>query len=75
MIRFGRWLKSRGAQKVYYLIVPAEVNDVPVKGVDDFFAAGGTAGATQGRSDHDRAQRWQHRRHLQRRSIGRDDRR
>jgi P4 family phage/plasmid primase-like protien len=42
MIRFGRWLKSKGVAKVYYLIVPTEVNDTAVKGVDDFFAAGGT---------------------------------
>jgi P4 family phage/plasmid primase-like protien len=42
MIRCGRWLKSRGADRVYYLIVPTEVNGIAVKGVDDFFAAGGT---------------------------------
>ena len=42
MIRFGRWLKSKGVTKVYYLIVPTEVNGTAVKGVDDFFAAGGT---------------------------------
>lgn len=42
MIRLGRWLKSRGATKVWYLVVPAEVNGKAVKGVDDFFAAGGT---------------------------------
>jgi hypothetical protein len=42
MVRFGRWLKSKDAKKVWYLIVPAEVHGQPVKGVDDFFAAGGT---------------------------------
>lgn len=42
MLRFGRWLKSKGVEKVWYLIVPAEVNGVAVKGVDDYFAAGGT---------------------------------
>jgi P4 family phage/plasmid primase-like protien len=42
MIRFGRWLKSKGASKVWYLVVPAEIHGKPVKGVDDFFAAGGT---------------------------------
>jgi putative DNA primase/helicase len=42
MIRLGRWLKSKGVQRVHYLIVPTEVNGTPVKGVDDFFAAGGT---------------------------------
>lgn len=42
MIRFGRWLKSKGAAKVEYLVVPAMVNGIAVKGVDDYFAAGGT---------------------------------
>jgi P4 family phage/plasmid primase-like protien len=42
MIRFGRWLKSKGAKKVWYLILPAEIHGKPAKGVDDFFAAGGT---------------------------------
>jgi putative DNA primase/helicase len=42
MIRFGRWLQSKGAQRVWYLIVPAEVNGKIVKGVDDYFAAGGS---------------------------------
>lgn len=52
MTRLGAWLRSRGASAVQYLIVPPEVDGVPVKGVDDFFAAGGTmdvlaAAATQ----------------------------
>lgn len=52
MVRLGAWLKSRGASAVNYLIVPADVDGTPVKGVDDFFAAGGTmevlaAAATQ----------------------------
>jgi len=42
MVRLGAWLKSRGATTVHYLVVPAEVDGTPVKGVDDFFAAGGT---------------------------------
>jgi P4 family phage/plasmid primase-like protien len=42
MIRFGRWLRSKGVRKVYYLIVPAEVHGTAVKGADDFLAAGGT---------------------------------
>jgi putative DNA primase/helicase len=35
-------LKSRGVKLVRYLIVPAETHGQAVKGVDDFFAAGGT---------------------------------
>lgn len=42
MVRLGRWLKSKGAAKVIYLIVPEMVNGIKVKGVDDFFVAGGT---------------------------------
>jgi P4 family phage/plasmid primase-like protien len=42
MIRCGRWLKSKGANKVWYLIVPAEIHGKAAKGVDNFFAAGGT---------------------------------
>lgn len=41
MQRLGRWLESKGAS-VRYLIVPAAVDGVDVKGVDDFFHAGGT---------------------------------
>jgi len=41
MKRLGAWLCSRGAKEVKYIVVPAEVAGVPVKGVDDFFAAGG----------------------------------
>lgn len=41
MRRFGAWLTSKKVQTVQYLIVPAEVNGVKVKGVDDYFAAGG----------------------------------
>jgi P4 family phage/plasmid primase-like protien len=41
MVRLGRWLKSKGAKKIFHLIVPAEVNSQAVKGVDNFFAAGG----------------------------------
>lgn len=52
MVRLGRWLMSKGAADVRYLIVPdsvaqtdAEGMDLPpvaVKGVDDYFCAGGT---------------------------------
>ena len=42
MVRLGRWLKSRDTKKVWYLTVPAEINGKPVKGADDFLAAGGT---------------------------------
>lgn len=41
MQRLGRWLESKGAV-VRYLIVPESVNGTEVKGVDDFFHAGGT---------------------------------
>ena len=44
MNRLVGWLRKRvgTAGKVYYLAVPAMVGETPVKGVDDFFAAGGT---------------------------------
>lgn len=44
MSRLVGWLRKRvgPAGKVYYLAVPAMVGETPVKGVDDFFAAGGT---------------------------------
>lgn len=42
MIRLGRWLKHKGVAKVWYLVVPAAHGGIPTKGVDDFFAAGGT---------------------------------
>jgi phage/plasmid-associated DNA primase len=42
MARLGRWLESKGASDVRYLIVPEEVDGAHVKGVDDYFAAGGT---------------------------------
>jgi len=41
MDRLGRWLKSKGAAKVSYVIPPG-VNGQFYKGVDDFFHAGGT---------------------------------
>ena len=37
MGRLGKWLKHKGAAKVWYLVCPG-----PQKGVDDFLAAGGT---------------------------------
>lgn len=42
MQRLGRWLESRGVRRVAYLIVPEESPCGPVKGADDFLAAGGT---------------------------------
>lgn len=42
MKRLGAWLRTRGAGDVKYLVVPGEVAGEPVKGVDDYFAAGGT---------------------------------
>lgn len=42
MARLGAWLKSRGAAKVHYVVTPGSVGDVVIKGVDNFFAAGGT---------------------------------
>ena len=51
MDRLGRWLKSRGVAKVWYLVVPGEVvtstGVTPVKGVDDYLAAGGTLKALE----------------------------
>lgn len=52
MSRLGAWLRTRGVSGVQYLIVPGQVGDTPVKGVDDYFAAGGSfealvAAATQ----------------------------
>ena len=45
MRRLGNWLVGKGAAEVTYVIVPAVVSvggtDVAVKGVDDYFAAGG----------------------------------
>lgn len=41
MIRLVDWLRSKGAVPTY-LPVPLEVNGAPVKGVDDYLAAGGT---------------------------------
>lgn len=40
-VRLGRWLKSKGAKKDFYLIAPAEIHGKAVKCADDFFAAGG----------------------------------
>ena len=42
MSRLGAWLRARGATTVHYIVVPATVGEIEVKGVDDFFAAGGT---------------------------------
>jgi putative DNA primase/helicase len=44
MERLGKWLRYKGAAKVWYLVVPPAVNGAAVKGVDDYFAAGGTLG-------------------------------
>jgi P4 family phage/plasmid primase-like protien len=42
MARFGTWLRYKGVQDVRYLIVPGKVGETSVKGVDDYFAAGGS---------------------------------
>jgi P4 family phage/plasmid primase-like protien len=42
MKRLGRFLKSRGAARVWYLVVPGETRGTAVKGVDDYLHAGGT---------------------------------
>lgn len=42
MARLGKWLRHKGAKQVHYCVVPGEVNGVGVKGVDDFFRAGGS---------------------------------
>lgn len=42
MARLGKWLKHKGAARVWYLVVPPGVNGVSTKGVDDYLAAGGT---------------------------------
>lgn len=42
MGRLGAWLRSRGADKVHYVVVPEKVGETAVKGVDDYFSAGGT---------------------------------
>lgn len=42
MTRLGAWLKSRGAGPVHYVVTPGAVEGTETKGVDDFFAAGGT---------------------------------
>ena len=42
MGRLGAWLRSRGASKVHYVVVPASVGETETKGVDDYFRAGGT---------------------------------
>lgn len=44
MGRLGAWLRSRGASAVHYLVVPPRVGETDVKGVDDYFAAGGDLG-------------------------------
>lgn len=47
MARLGKWLRYKGAAKVWYLTVPPGVNDAATKGVDDFLAAGGTVKALE----------------------------
>lgn len=41
MRRLGAWLESKGCSAVHYLVVPDQAEGTPVKGVDDWFAAGG----------------------------------
>jgi P4 family phage/plasmid primase-like protien len=47
MRRLGNWLVGKGAAEVTYVIVPAMVGDAAVKGVDDYFAAGGDIGGLE----------------------------
>ena len=47
MARLGKWLRHRGAAKIWYLVVPAMVGDSATKGVDDYLAAGGTLKALE----------------------------
>lgn len=42
MRRLVAWLRSRQTAAVHFLVVPSAVGEIPVKGVDDYFAAGGT---------------------------------
>jgi putative DNA primase/helicase len=42
MARLGKWLVHKGAARVRYLVVPGMVEGSATKGVDDWFAAGGT---------------------------------
>lgn len=42
MRRLGMWLESKGAADIRYLITPEDVDGQTVKGVDDYFHAGGT---------------------------------
>ncbi|MGW2213247.1 DUF3854 domain-containing protein, partial [Streptomyces sp. NPDC001781] len=41
MRRLGLWLESKGAADIRYLIVPEKAGETEVKGVDDYFHAGG----------------------------------
>lgn len=50
MTRLGRWLKSKGAAQVLYLIPPAQHAGHDTKGVDDYFAAGGTLAELEDRA-------------------------
>jgi putative DNA primase/helicase len=47
MARLGKWLTHKGAAKVWYLTVPPMVEGSATKGVDDWFAAGGTLKALE----------------------------
>jgi P4 family phage/plasmid primase-like protien len=42
MQRCGKWLRSKGAARVLYLVVPATIKEATVKGADNYLAAGGT---------------------------------
>jgi P4 family phage/plasmid primase-like protien len=45
MMRLVGWLRQKKGSVVQYLAVPEQVMDTPVKGVDDYLAAGGTLDA------------------------------
>jgi P4 family phage/plasmid primase-like protien len=42
MGRLGKWIKGKGARKVWYAVVPGAINGLATKGIDDFLSAGGT---------------------------------
>jgi len=64
MAWLGKWFRFRGAVKIWYLVVSLAALGGAVKGVDDFFAAGGTVGdlekAFESKSSEvvDTADRW-----------------
>lgn len=52
MRRLGMFLRSRGAEKVWYVTPPKELNGKATKGADDFFVAGGMIDDLTARRQH-----------------------